>query len=676
MLCSICQSDSFNEDGQGFFFCSMCGTQSQDYFAESFENEHVLGGKIRSRQVKTPQPVKASPGAPQLYDYLVVFQAMLRLMMRSVGSVAHVNGLEDVVKDLWFSYLTLWNQQNERSMMAHFTAATVCSDTGEGAGLPIPSKPLLLGMVYLGCRLLRSWVTPGDIVRWCEQGQVPYFRVWDLLPERIQGRVLGREGARVRLVFGRVGQGTVGALSPTNIFFHSVLLANSLRFPLPPLNAPLVISSTISGLGLPSTVWDMWVVLSRLFSRSAPLPCFQAVDMHHAEDLVAGLVVACRLVRGCVSGWNVVPLGRPFLPGRISEMDNSITPRTLSGFLFGLRAAARSIDDSKRDVYDGSGFLAFNKVLEHVLEEQWECLEVTGSVGDTEECTVGSRGVSLSSRTPADSCHLTPLDSKHKNFLLGRVYSIVPTDEEMYSLLSYAVADDITGVIHPGLMALCERCSRHLCAPPGLLWELVCGVDRAVFAAVLGEKAIAHESKEVDMKTVRALSKIVPVSTGGIGAEDMGEYMDHVGIIFPMIRKFGSEGWLEQRSTETVADLATCDSVNDSDAEDGAGGDCGDAAIESQRKKHKRSNWEWMGEHRGLWTRPKRRKGSIDTAIPLGVIPAAEMSIKTEHNSTISSADMDLFPLVHSPESHIAVSLPRSSSDDVGIDATGYMSET
>ncbi len=54
MLCSICYGDDFYDDDQGGMSCSICGTQSQDHFAESHAVEDAGGqvfrvkGKLRS----------------------------------------------------------------------------------------------------------------------------------------------------------------------------------------------------------------------------------------------------------------------------------------------------------------------------------------------------------------------------------------------------------------------------------------------------------------------------------------------------------------------------------------------------------------------------------------------------------------------------------------------------
>ena len=52
------------------------------------------------------------------------------------------------------------------------------NDEDRVAGLA-PSKPLLLGFLYLACRQLRSWVLPADLVRWCQTGALPLSNLWE-----------------------------------------------------------------------------------------------------------------------------------------------------------------------------------------------------------------------------------------------------------------------------------------------------------------------------------------------------------------------------------------------------------------------------------------------------------------------------------------------------------------
>lgn len=54
-----------------------------------------------------------------------------------------------------------------------------------------PSKPLLLGFLYLACRQLRSWVIPADIVRWCATGVLPVVNLWasDCIPAAYRHRL-------------------------------------------------------------------------------------------------------------------------------------------------------------------------------------------------------------------------------------------------------------------------------------------------------------------------------------------------------------------------------------------------------------------------------------------------------------------------------------------------------
>lgn len=39
MQCPYCKGSSYYEDDNGYFNCTICGTQSQEFFSESFETD-------------------------------------------------------------------------------------------------------------------------------------------------------------------------------------------------------------------------------------------------------------------------------------------------------------------------------------------------------------------------------------------------------------------------------------------------------------------------------------------------------------------------------------------------------------------------------------------------------------------------------------------------------------
>jgi uncharacterized Zn finger protein (UPF0148 family) len=50
-LCSTCKNTIFSEDDAGFLICTICGTQSQEYFSESFILED-MGSSIGRNTIK------------------------------------------------------------------------------------------------------------------------------------------------------------------------------------------------------------------------------------------------------------------------------------------------------------------------------------------------------------------------------------------------------------------------------------------------------------------------------------------------------------------------------------------------------------------------------------------------------------------------------------------------
>jgi uncharacterized Zn finger protein (UPF0148 family) len=82
MHCIVCNSEEFREDEQGFFYCEHCHTQSQNYFAESFENEDKAGRLTRRIQPRAFNSVKKGADDPDVYHYLLLMQNALRHFAR------------------------------------------------------------------------------------------------------------------------------------------------------------------------------------------------------------------------------------------------------------------------------------------------------------------------------------------------------------------------------------------------------------------------------------------------------------------------------------------------------------------------------------------------------------------------------------------------------------------
>lgn len=82
----------------------------------------------------------------------------------------------------------------------------------------------------------------------------------------------------------------------SNVFFQSIALAKMLSVPYPPLNAPLVARRLICSLGLPDEVWAIYVEIGKLKgSMEVPIAGADPFEEHHAENIGAAVLLACRL---------------------------------------------------------------------------------------------------------------------------------------------------------------------------------------------------------------------------------------------------------------------------------------------------------------------------------------------------------------------------------------------
>lgn len=163
-----------------------------------------------------------------------------------------------------------------------------------------PSKPLLLGFVNLACRIVRSWVIPGDIVRWCQNGALPILNLWKspFLTDLDRSK-LTEAGKAWRKVFTKQYFTAHHLPTVSNISFQTYVLANMLKVPVSPLNAPLIARRIVNAMGLPEDVWFLYTRLARMH-RALELPPdrVRPYKEHYAENIIVALLVASKLTPG------------------------------------------------------------------------------------------------------------------------------------------------------------------------------------------------------------------------------------------------------------------------------------------------------------------------------------------------------------------------------------------
>ena len=128
-----------------------------------------------------------------LNNYLSVYQYALQMLcnaafMVMLGDVKSPKFplLSQTLKGIWTQYLTAWKDANSSCQLSFaFQRKNLkCNCPGEKFNHPLfPTKPLLLGFLYLVIRVHRLEFIIPDIIRWIDRGLIPYLTLWDCLPE-------------------------------------------------------------------------------------------------------------------------------------------------------------------------------------------------------------------------------------------------------------------------------------------------------------------------------------------------------------------------------------------------------------------------------------------------------------------------------------------------------------
>ena len=349
-VCSICRSEEFYEDEQGGMICTACGTQSQDYLAEDIDDDDMavyVGGlgnliSMRNETVKKNKNnaeakiskldmIPDTLEALKLYQYVLqmIFDACLIARNLEVDR-NHSEQLENdiiyrnTLKSLWMEYLHEWheNKRNHDNLSCSigygFTRSMKykcqCHKHENTCTHPLlPSKPLLLGFIYLTFRIMRSNIIICDIIRWCEHSIIPYINLWEHIPARWKDTL-----GELKLFFDTPPSEKHSFLSPSLIFYYTSSLSYSLRsvihnnnnttssssisndsIMLPTLNSNLIAYKIITQLGLPIVVWYKYIYLTQLYSHQTPIAEVQMYEQYYEEYIMASIIIAIR----CCPDW-------------------------------------------------------------------------------------------------------------------------------------------------------------------------------------------------------------------------------------------------------------------------------------------------------------------------------------------------------------------------------------
>lgn len=535
MHCVVCFSEDFREDG-GFYFCTHCHTQSQDFFAESFENEERTVGPIRKRR----QPTHAAAGNtksredPDVYHYLLLVQNGLRVFTKSTAKILGNRDLARVVRDLWFSYLKTWHASKELILntenirkVHHFI-----SEKSNWVAV-MPSKITLLGFVYLALRLLRSWVLPSDLVRWCWRGKIPFVNLVDHLssPSSPQTKSLVDRFPTVGYMLQRESEGHMHSkVTPANIFFHACSLASFIGTPFPPLNMPLAALSVVCSLGLPvPRVWDNLTRMIRCLQVAPPHRTLSSLDQHHPEHICVLIAMACRLSPGWME-WTLEHcpehLRSPY--GSVHPSPLMCADRISPGNLDSVLASLESVGKEShhfRDEYPGS--FSFNKPLKKALAEVKLLSSDRFSRSDlatSSACSQLPYALEFRDKHAPPEAKLDKCTKKVKD-------AILRFDPAHRECITYPATFQSASVLPAQYICLVERLASCFCLPPGLVHHLLEEFDEEITI----EEASCVDREVAKIKRWSRRSSEPPVFSHNT---DVDKYEKYYAGVLPQVQRF------------------------------------------------------------------------------------------------------------------------------------------
>lgn len=390
-----------------------------------------------------------------------------------------------------------------------------------------PYKPLLIAFTYLAIRQLRLPILPSDLVRWCVQGQLPYSSLFEKLPADIQASL--PSVFRKRLV----EHFNPSVSTTSNIMYNTSALASFLGIPMLPLNAPLIVRSMISALGLPLTVWRQYARLGQLRRHDTELQIFDSNNEMYIENLMAQLIICVMLC----PDWETWILMRPSTSEvngsddddkddgniKVATRNPTIVPSTLPALnmttrsdLPQLLATIRSTLYSFRRFLPNvsEGILTFNQPVQTVLRDVSPSvlLDLVGGKALALDCSdlkfwSGSSNFDKSVVVPP--AVLYPSVS-----MLSRETIREIKFSSMSSLPCYSNHTNDPGVLLPAYTALLERCAVYIYSTPIILFRLVLSYEipmaelsqlltnYAAVMAVKQEKSLA-KSIEQDQTVIK-----------------------------------------------------------------------------------------------------------------------------------------------------------------------------
>lgn len=204
------------------------------------------------------------------------------------------------LKTTWLQYLRTWQSSTSSNCMisqafcstANLDVPLCQCKVGDYQHPVFPTKPLLLGFLYLTLRQYRLDVTTSDLISWCERGLLPYNNLWEVIPKEQKQRIT----YAYRYIFTPQHSGVIKFITSANIWYHTTSLAESLDIPLPPLNAPLVAAGMIQSMTGNAMIADLifcqYAKISQLFTTGLPMEQASSTNQHFIEPIMATVMLA------------------------------------------------------------------------------------------------------------------------------------------------------------------------------------------------------------------------------------------------------------------------------------------------------------------------------------------------------------------------------------------------
>lgn len=367
-----------------------------------------------------------------------------------------------------------------------------------------PYKPLLLAFLYLAIRQLRLPILPSDLVRWCVHGVLPYSSLFEKLPINMQQQMPSIYRKRLVEHFNpRVS-------TTSNILYNTSVLASYLDMTIQPLNAPLVVRTIISALGLPFSVWSNYARLSQLARHESTLQVFESEGEMYVDNIMAQVIICVMLCPDWDSWIVTLPSQskvdsenvRVSVPPTLPELSR-IARNDLKQLLMSIRATLYSFQRHLPHVPES--VLTFNLPVQNTLRSISPSV-LLGSHPNTETVTMKSEGQSTVTQS-VDTEFWSRNCTAAANVTLSTVVlssSTIPDDaatktDQSSSLPCYLNHIDDPGMLLPTYTALLERCAVYLYTTPAVLFRLVVRYETKIaeLAQLLNEKLIQDNSIDV-----------------------------------------------------------------------------------------------------------------------------------------------------------------------------------